>query len=146
MPKDVIPTFNFCGQCEEAINLYKKAFNAKTAHIIRYGEINAQEGCSDADPKHPGYIYHAELAIGKQRIMMCDISEFKITHGLGLFLTVIFPSAPKAIKAFEYLSLGGTIIFAPQKTTYSPYFVSLTDKFGVRWNLMAEYNPNAMLY
>lgn len=36
----ITPNFNFAGQCEEAITLYQKAFDAKITCLLRYSDAN----------------------------------------------------------------------------------------------------------
>ena len=41
-------------------------------------------------------------------------------------------------QAFDLMADGATIIYPIQATEYSSCFVSLVDKFGMRWELMTE--------
>ncbi len=54
----VIPTLHCGGRCEEAIALYKKAFNL---------EVDWQ-----GKDEQTNLIYHTEARIGKQRIRLSD--------------------------------------------------------------------------
>ena len=54
----VIPTLHFGGRCEEAIELYKKAFNL---------EVHWQ-----GKDEQTNLIYHTEARIGSQRIRLSD--------------------------------------------------------------------------
>lgn len=55
-----------------------------------------------------------------------------------MFLTITFEDAESVKRAYEVLKEGSTIIYPMVSTTYSSCFVSLIDKFGVRWGLMTE--------
>jgi PhnB protein len=77
--------------------------------------------------------------IGETRIMMSDITE-KNEHipGNSLSLVVTFDTADEVEKAFSLLNDDAVIITPMKSTTYSSCFVSLIDKFGMRWELMTE--------
>ena len=129
---EIIPNFNFDGQCNEAIQLYQRAFNGKVIHCIVDEEKN------DALIETKKRIYHAEMMIGEQRIMMCDNKDVPFQPSPSLSLTIIFDTKDDVLHAYEILKDGGTILYQVQKTAYSSCFVSLFDRFGFRWVLMAE--------
>jgi PhnB protein len=83
-------------------------------------------------------IYHAEMFIGTQRIMFSDIIEGDLSKGTSLFLVITFEDTASVKRAYEVLKEGGTIVHPMVSTTYSSCFVSLVDKFGIRWVLMTE--------
>lgn len=134
----VIPTFNFHGQCEEAINLYKKAFNAKVDCMFRYSDADKRDWDTPLPAEQANYIYHAEMHIADQRIMLSDIIEFELVKSTSLFLNVVFDTADEVKKAYEVLKEGSTIVYPMKSTTYSSCFVSIIDRFGIRWVLMTE--------
>ena len=133
----VTPNFHFLGNCMEGIELYKKVFGAKILCVLKNKDANPIDYTSDS--KYSEYVYHAEIMIGETRIMMSDITE-KNEHipGNSLSLVVTFDTADEVEKAFGLLN-GDAVIITPMKsTTYSSCFVSLIDKFGMRWELMTE--------
>ena len=134
----VTPVFNFHGQCEEAINFYQKAFGATLKFLLRYSDADKRDWDIPLTEEQKKFVYHAELYIGNQRIMLSDMLEFNLTKSTSLFLTVTFESAEEVKKACEVLKEGCTIIYPMRSTTYSSCFVSLIDKFGFRWGLMTE--------
>jgi len=135
----ITPTFNLQGQCEEAIKLYEKAFNAEIDFILRYTDADKRDFDVPLTDEQKKYVYHAEIHIGQQRIMFSDIVEFDhLTKSTSLFLTVTLDSADEVKKAYEIIKDGCTIIYPLQSTTYSSCFVSLVDKFGFRWGIMTE--------
>lgn len=68
----ITPTLNFGGTCREAIHLYEKAFQGKIACLITYREANDPAYMPLLDDEQKEYIYHAELLLGDQRIIMSD--------------------------------------------------------------------------
>jgi PhnB protein len=134
----VTPNFNFAGQCEEAMALYERAFGATTKFVMRYSDADERDWDRPLTDDQKKMVYHAEMLIGTQRIMLADIIEFDLSKGTSVFLTVTFEDAAGVKGAYEVLKEGCTIVYPMISTTYSSYFVSLIDKFGIRWALMTE--------
>lgn len=135
----VTPNFHMNGNCREAIQFYQKALGAKIISIYSNRDANPQD--YQVKPEEKDFIYHAEIMIGNQRIMMTDdLSDFP-PKGNTLSLVITFDSIEKVKNAFEGFSNACHIISPMQKTTYSSCFVSLLDKFGMRWEFMTEQAP-----
>ncbi|MHB8130945.1 MAG: VOC family protein [Mobilitalea sp.] len=134
----VTPVFHFNGQCEEAIGLYQKAFGATATTLLRYSDADSRDFNLPLTDIQRNMIYHAELFIGKQRIMLSDIIDSELTKSVSAFLTITYESAEDVEKAYEVLKEGCTIIYPLHSTTYSTCMVSLIDKFGFRWGIMTE--------
>lgn len=134
----ITPNFNFNGCCEEALNLYQKAFNAKINCLLRYSEANKDDFDRKLSDEQKNYIYHAELSFGNQRIMLCDNLDVPLAVSLSLSLTVTFDTKEEVMNAYEILKEGSTTIYPVHKTTYSSCMVVFLDKFGFRWGLMTE--------
>lgn len=84
------------------------------------------------------YIYHAELFIGNQRIMMCDNMDVDLTKSTSLSLTVTFDTSDEVKNAYNILKEDSKIIYPIHSTTYSSCVVVFIDKFGFRWGFMTE--------
>lgn len=132
----ITPNFHFGGQCEQALRLYEKAFNARTAVILRNADANPDDYATTENERN--YVYHAEIYIGEQRLIMNDAANENIQQGNSLSLIVTFESAEEVKEAFKIMSDGAVIVSPMQKTTYSSCFVSLIDRYGMRWELMTE--------
>lgn len=134
----VTPCINLNGRCEEAMALYEKAFGATTKFMMRYSDADKRDWNKPLTDDQKKMIYHAEMFIGDQRIMFSDIVEFDLSKGISLFLTLTFEDAVSVKRAYEVLKEGSTIVYPMVSTTYSSCFISVIDKFGVRWGLMTE--------
>ncbi len=134
----VTPCLNLDGRCEEAMALYEKAFGATTKFMLRYADADKRDWHKPLTDDQKSMIYHAEMFIGNQRIMLSDIIEFDLAKGTSLFLTITFEDAASVKRAYEVLKEGSAIVYPMTSTTYSSCFVSLIDKFGFRWSLMTE--------
>ena len=134
----VTPNINLAGQCEEAMALYEKAFGATTKLLMRYSDADERDWDKPLTDEQKKMVYHAQMLIGTQRIMFSDTVGFDPSKGTSLSLIVTFEDAASVKRAYEVLKEGSTIIHPMVSTTYSSCFVSLVDKFGIRWGLMTE--------
>ena len=134
----VTPGINLAGRCEEAMALYEKAFDATTKFVMRYSDADERDWDSPLTDDQKKMVYHAEMAIGTQRVMFSDTIEGAPSKGTSLFLTITFEDAAGVKRAYEVLEEGSTIVQPMISTPYSSCFVSLIDKFGIRWVLMTE--------
>ncbi|MGF7056825.1 VOC family protein [Brassicibacter mesophilus] len=133
----VTPNFHFRGNCKDAIELYKEVFNIDILCMFKNKDANPIDYVSDN--KYSGRVYHAEVMLGNTRLIMSDISE-ENEHipGNSLSLVVTFDTANEVKKAYSLLKNDAIILAPMQSTTYSSCFISLIDKFGMRWELMTE--------
>lgn len=132
------PIFNFNGRCEEAINFYQKAFNAEILFICRYSDAKPEDYNKELTDIEKQYIYHSELLIGKQRIMMADNMDFPFIQSHSLSLIVTLDTKEEVQAAFDVMQEGCTIIYPIHSTTYSSCSVRFIDKFGFSWVIMTE--------
>ncbi len=134
----ITPNFNFNGNCEQAIHLYERAFNAKIECLLRYSDSRVEDFNKNLTREKKNYIYHAEIYIGNQRIMMADNMDIVFQPSSAFSLTVTMDTKDDVIKAFDVLKEGSKIIYPIHSTTYSSCTCSLVDKFGFRWVIMTE--------
>jgi len=134
----VTPTFNFHGKCEDAINMYVKAFHAKIGCLLRYSDSDQRNWNMPLTEEQAKCVYHAEIFIGQQRIMLADILEPGIVEGTAVSLTITFDTAEEVMNAFSALQEDSTIVYPLHSTTYSSCIGVLVDRFGIRWGLMTE--------
>ncbi|XMB85339.1 VOC family protein [Mycoplasmatota bacterium WC44] len=133
----VTPNFHFRGNCKEALELYKEVFGISILCIYENKDANPLDYTTDA--KFSEHVYHAEVVLGNTRFMMSDVSEeMEHTTGNSLSLVITFDNADEVKKAYDTLKDNAIILTPIQSTTYSSCFVSLIDKFGIRWELMTE--------
>ncbi len=134
----VTPNFHFNGECEEALELYKKASRGRLETLIRYSDADANDFPAEAlSDNQRNYVYHAEMQIGSQRFFFSDSID-KITKGQNVSVVLTFDNISDVKSAYGILSDGCTVIHPLREKTYSSCFVSLTDRFGIRWELMTE--------
>ncbi len=134
----VVPNFHFNGKCKDAIELYKEAFGAQIACMILYKDARTEDYNKSLTHEQKNFVYHAEILISGQRIMMADDIDTPFAPSTSLFLTMTLDTKEDVLRAFNVMKDNGTIIFPPHSTTYSSCIVNLIDKFGFRWVIMTE--------
>jgi len=133
----VTPSLRFRGNTKQAIELYQQAFDAEVKVLLCNSDANPDD-LGEMVENQEDIVFHAEIFIHGQRINLSDDPETSIpnTHLVSLLIT--FETAADVKRAYETMAEGATIIYPMQTTTYSSCFVSLIDKFGMRWELMTE--------
>ena len=134
----VVPNFHFNGNCKEAIALYKKAFGAEIACMLLYKDAKIEDYNKPLTDEQKNFVYHAEITIAGQRIMMADDLDVPVVQNTSLFLTLTMDTKEEVMRAFDIIKEGCTIIHPPHSTTYSSCTVNLIDKYGFRWGIMTE--------
>lgn len=125
----------FSGRCEEALEFYKTALNAKILMVMRFSE--------SPDPTPPGMlapgfenkIMHCSFQVGGTTIMASDGCDPQSRFD-GFRLALSVPTEAIADRVFNALSDGGKIDMPLVKTFWSPRYGMVTDKFGVGWMVM----------
>ena len=134
----IIPTLNFGGTCREAIQMYEKAFEGKITCLITYREANDPAYMPLLIEEQKDYVYHAELVLGDQRIIMSDHVDIEFTVYYSNFLTVMYDTKEEVQRAYEIMKEGSKTIYRMEATPYSSCRVVFVDKFGIRWGIMTE--------
>lgn len=135
---------SFNGQCEEALNFYKTALDAKVVALMHFGDrpkpaagqdCAPPEGCPPvlADDK----VMHASFQVGETLIHANDCRSPQQTGFQSFGLALTANSIADAERRFANLSAGGHVIMPMQKTFFSPKFGVVADKFGVAWMVLA---------
>jgi PhnB protein len=132
---ELVPNLHFNGTCEKAIKLYEQAFGGSTTVLLRNKDANPLDVAEALE--NPEHIYHAEMVIGSQRIMLND-HDRDLPYGMNVSILVSMDSAAAVKTAYHALKDGAKILSDLTETTYSSCFVSLVDRFGVRWELIKE--------
>ena len=134
----ITPTLNFGGTCREAIQMYERAFDGKITCLITYREANDPAYMPLLNEEQKDYIYHAELMLGNQRIIMSDHVDIEIPVCYSNFLTIMYDTKEEVLRAYETMKEGSETIYKMEATPYSSCRVVFVDKFGIRWGIMTE--------
>lgn len=134
----LIPYLVMDGNAMEAIQFYEKALDAQILFSQSFGEM----------PENPEFplpaeakdrVSHATIKIGETELMFSDTFPGQ-PHQSGTQVTICITTddAEKAHKFFEALQQGGQVNMPLQETFFSPAYGSLTDKFGVNFQIFTE--------
>jgi PhnB protein len=134
------PYLFFNGNCEEAVEFYRKALDAEVEMMMRYKESPEPPPPGMVPPGSENKIMHISFRIGETRVMASDnCAEKSDFQGFSLSLTV--PSEADTDRVFGALADGGQVQMPLGKTFWSPRFGMLTDRFGVGW-MISVASPN----
>jgi PhnB protein len=132
------PYLSFHGECQEAIELYTKAFNIENSEIMRFGDMpESPDNPMQISDEQKNWILQATLPFGDNFIRLSD-SPREINDDLTDRIAIVVESSAEIVeKAFNVLKEEGMVIMPLQQTFFSPSYGILRDKFGVMWNLAA---------
>ena len=129
---------NFNGNCREAVEFYRQVFGAEAHEIMLYGEAPPDPGFPVPD-EHKNLVMHTVLDIFGTIVMFSDLLPGEtIVQGNNISLVVMLKNTDEIKTLFNRLKEGGTVDMEPQETFFSKYFGSLTDKFGIIWQVMHD--------
>lgn len=134
----IVPTLNFAGCCREAIQLYAQAFGGEITTLVTYRDAGDPDWTSRLREDQLDWIYHAELLLAGQRIIMSDHADLALGVCYSNFLTVMLDSAEEVRRAYALMERGSTTIYPIASTPYSACRVVFVDRFGIRWGIMTE--------
>ncbi|MBM7650848.1 VOC family protein [Neobacillus cucumis] len=134
----LIPYLVMDGNAKEAIQFYQKALDAQVLFSQSFGEMPENpEFPLPADAKD--LVSHATIKVGETEVMFSD--NFPGTpHQSGNQVTLCLSTndAEQARKFFDALQDGGQVGMPLQETFFSPAYGSVTDKFGVNFQIFTE--------
>lgn len=133
----VQPYLFFDGNCEEAVEFYRKALGAKVDMTMRYNESPEPPPPGMVPPGYENKVMHTSFHIGDSMIMASDDCSGKPKFG-GFSLSISVADAAAADRAFNALAEGGKVQMPLGETFWSPRFGMLTDRFGVGWMVSVE--------
>jgi PhnB protein len=138
----VEPYLFFSGNCEQAVEFYRKALCAEVVMMMRYKESPEAPPPGMVPPNWGDKIMHASFRIGASRIMASDGSGDRQNFS-GFSLSLAPATEAEAARLFAALAEGGKVTMPLGKTFWSPYFGMLTDRFGIGWmiNLTTTQAP-----
>ncbi len=134
----ITPTLNFGGCCREAIHLYEMAFGGQITFLITYRDAGDPAYLPLLTEEQKDWVYHAELMLDGQRIIMSDHADLEFQTCYSNFLTIVYDTKEEVQRAYEVMKDGSTAIYPMEATPYSSCRVVFVDRFGIRWGIMTE--------
>lgn len=129
----VQPYLFFNGNCEEAVEFYRKALGAEVQMTMRYKESPEPPPPGRVPPGYENKIMHTSFRIGQTTIMASDGCSEEKSKFEGFSLALSVATEAEADRAFAALSAGGKVEMPLTKTFWSPRFGMLEDRFGIGW-------------
>ena len=132
------PYLTFKGECQEAIELYKRAFKTEVSEIMRYSDMpQSPDNPMQIPDNQKNWILQATIPFGDNFMRLSDtVKELNdvSTDRIG----IVVESNMDVIKhAFEVLAEEGNVDMPLQETFFSSAYGIVYDKFDVMWNLAA---------
>ncbi|NMO97068.1 VOC family protein [Paenibacillus lemnae] len=131
----IIPYLNFKGNSRQAIEFYTEVFNLETPQIMTFGAL-------PPNPEHPipeeasEWVMHAMITIKKSPIMFSDVlPHMPFNMGNNFSLMVHSDDEAEIRTWFNRLQEGGTVNMDLHETFWSKLYGSVTDKFGIEWQV-----------
>jgi PhnB protein len=134
------PYLHFEGNCEEAFDFYKSVFGGEFAAQMRWKDMKGETPPSESDGNK---IMHVSLPIGHGTVLMGSDEPGEMgkgTIGDNFSIAIGRESKDEATRIFNGLSAGGNVTMALQDTFWGAYFGMFTDKFGIKWMVIYDYN------
>lgn len=131
----VQPYLSFNGRCEEAVEFYRRALNAREVALMRFKDSPDQSGIP---PGSENKIMHSSFRVGDTLVMATDGCNSGTMNFEGISLAFSVKTEAEAQLAFSALSDGGQVEMPLTKTFFSPSFGMLKDRFGVHWMIVVS--------
>lgn len=123
------PYLFFRGNCEEALEFYKKVFDGKIVALQRFGEASMP-----VEEDYKQKIMHAELRFNGYSMLFSDGAPHReITKGDNVHLNLSFDNETTMRLTWGKLSAEGNVHMELQDTFWGAIYGQLEDKFGIRW-------------
>ncbi|MDQ0200478.1 VOC family protein [Neobacillus ginsengisoli] len=142
MTLKLIPYLVMNGNAREAISFYEKAMDAQVLFVQSFGEM----------PENPDFplpaeakdrVSHATVKIGESELMFSDTFPGQPHHsGNQVTICISTDDEEKSRKIYDALTDGGQVTMPLQETFFSPAYGSVTDKFGVNFQIFTEGKPH----
>ena len=134
---EIRPYLIFKGECQEAIELYKRAFNSDVSNIMRFSDMSPNPDMQIPEDKKD-WVVMATITFGENFLRLSDtIGELNDanTSRIGI---IVECAIDEVKQGFNVLAEDGEVGIPLQKTFFSPCHGLVYDKFGVMWNFVGQ--------
>ena len=135
---------NFNGNCREAVEFYVEVFGTEKPIIMTYGDTppNPEYPLSEEVKK---LIMHTRLNITGSIVMFSDtFPGSPYISGNNISLSITTKNIDEIKSIFNKLKEAGTVGMELQETFWSKCYGSLTDKFGIEWQVSYDNGEMGM--
>lgn len=119
----------------EALEFYQEALGARVEQVNLFKDF-----LPDCPVELENYVMNAQLYLNGQRFMLSDNHpDMPYTMGNNLTVALITDDAETAQDVYRKLCVDArAITMELQAVPWSPAYGSMTDKFGISWQINAE--------
>jgi PhnB protein len=128
---------NFDGNCREAVQFYADVFNTEMQEIMTFDQMPPDEDFSVPE-EAKNLILHTQVDIQGTMVMFSDClpgMSAPLMIGNNISLTVVSKELSEIQRLYDRLKEGGSVEMELQETFWSKAYASVTDRFGVPWQL-----------
>lgn len=131
------------GRAKEAVDFYKKHFNAEELMLVTYEDMAKRDSSMQLTDENKHYISHSVLSIGKTKVMLAeDTMDAKEKYAAGNNFSLCIQSADLEEIEHFYKSLTTDdrvrIIVPLSSNVFSQAYGIIEDPFGIQIQLMYD--------
>lgn len=127
------PYLFFNGNCEQAVEFYRKALGAEVEMMMRFKDSPEPHEPGMVPPGFENKIMHTSFRVGETTVMASDGCSTEKPSFQGFSLSLSVTTEADADRVFSALSDGGQVRMPLTKTFWSSKFGMVEDRFGVGW-------------
>ena len=128
------PYLFFDGQCEAALEYYRRVLGAEVTQLMRFKESPEPGMCGSAG--NGDKVMHASFRVGETTVMASDGMCENRPKFEGFSLSLTLPDGQTAERVFASLADGGKVQQPLMQTFFASHFGMVADRFGVGWMIM----------
>ncbi|KKO55388.1 VOC family protein [Paenibacillus sp. DMB20] len=131
------------GKAKEAVDFYKKHFNAEESLLVTYEDMAKRDSSLQLTDENKNYISHSVLSIGKTKVMLAeDTMDVKEKYAVGNNTSLCIQSADLEEIEHFYKSLTTDdrvrIIVPLSANVFSKAYGIIEDPFGIQIQFMFD--------
>lgn len=136
---EIRPYITFDDECNEAIELYKRAFNCEELQIMRFRDLPPNPAW-EIPEEYMNRVVQVALKFGENFIRLSDCGpQQPLNAPESERVSIAVETKVEEVKqAFSVLAEEGRVGMELERTFYSPCAGVVFDKFGVMWNLVGQ--------
>lgn len=135
---------NFNGNCREAVEYYAEVFGTEKPQIMTFGEMPPNPDFALPE-EAKNLVLHTRLTIDGSNVMFSDtFPGMPFVAGNNISLAFVNKNMDLIKSLFHKLKEGGTVGMELQETFWSKCYGTVTDKFGIHWQLSHESGETGM--